>query len=91
MITEIVAPSCGAYKNEIIFHKNRNDSIKNEIIFCGVMRSELAVGDGPALVVTDDGELVVLVASRHGALRIQSDGHDFAIQMELFLRATLVC
>ena len=78
-------------KNDFIFHKNGNDSIKNEIIFCGVMRSELAVGDGPALVVTDDGELVVLVATRHAILGHDADGHDLATLMELLELGVLVC
>jgi hypothetical protein len=55
------------------------------------MRSELAVGDGPALVVTDDGELVVLVATRHAILGHDLDGHDLATLMELLELGLLVC
>ena len=55
------------------------------------MRSELAVGDGPALVVTDDGELVVLVATHHAILGHDADGHDLAILVKLLELGLLVC
>ena len=54
------------------------------------MRSELAVGDGPALVVTDDGELVVLVATHHAILGHDADGHDLATLVELAIGCLLV-
>jgi len=55
-----------------------------------VLRLEFAVGDGPALVVTDDGELVVLVAGHHPVAGHDADGHDLATLVELAIGCLLV-
>ena len=46
---------------------------------------------GPALCISNDGEFIILVASRNGASRHHLDGHDFTFLMKLLVDRTFVC